>query len=75
MKRNLKELDASFEQHCEGGDPAARGEVHIDNPAPPAELGLAVALDGKASTPGHPARHGELQQAGCRWRWRATSSR
>ncbi|MFD4689606.1 hypothetical protein [Streptomyces sp. NPDC058463] len=48
----VKELVASFEQHCEGGDPAARGEVRIDNPAPPAELGLglAVALDGTAST-------------------------
>ncbi|WP_240436510.1 hypothetical protein [Streptomyces sporangiiformans] len=41
-----------FEQHCEGGTPAARGEVHIDNPAPPVELdlGLAVALNGTAST-------------------------
>lgn len=48
----VKELDATFEQHCEGGESAARGEVHIDNPAPPAELGLglAVALDGTAST-------------------------
>ncbi|MFF2136737.1 hypothetical protein [Streptomyces sp. NPDC058193] len=48
----VEELDASFEQHCEGGGSAARGEVHIDNPAPPAELGLglAVALDGTAST-------------------------
>ncbi|KUN17328.1 hypothetical protein AQJ23_41030 [Streptomyces antibioticus] len=48
----VKKLDASFVQHCEGFTPAARGEVHIDNPAPPAELdlGLAVALDGTAST-------------------------
>ncbi|MFF4014038.1 hypothetical protein [Streptomyces sp. NPDC001843] len=48
----VKKLDATFEQHCEGGTAAARGEVHIDNPAPPAELGLglAVALDGTAST-------------------------
>lgn len=48
----VKELDATFEQHCEGGETAARGEVHVDNPAPPAELGLglAVALDGTAST-------------------------
>lgn len=47
----VKKLDAAFEQHCEGGTSAARGEVHIDNPAPPAELGLglAVALDGTAS--------------------------
>ncbi|MER5975209.1 DUF5110 domain-containing protein [Streptomyces sp. NPDC001857] len=48
----VKKLDATFEQHCEGGTAAARGEVHIDNPAPPAELdlGLAVALEGTAST-------------------------
>lgn len=48
----VKQLDATFEQHCEGGTAAARGEVHITNPAPPAELdlGLAVALDGTAST-------------------------
>ncbi len=48
----VKTLDATFEQHCEGGTAAARGEVHITNPAPPAELGLglAVALDGTAST-------------------------
>jgi hypothetical protein len=48
----VKKLDATFEQHCEGGTTAARGEVHIDNPAPPAELdlGLAVALEGTAST-------------------------
>lgn len=48
----VKKLDATFEQHCEGGTTAARGEVHINNPAPPAQLdlGLAVALEGTAST-------------------------
>ena len=48
----VEKLDASFVQHCEGGSTAARGEVHIANPAPPAQLdlGLAVALDGTAST-------------------------
>ncbi|WSQ08772.1 hypothetical protein OG604_13855 [Streptomyces sp. NBC_01231] len=48
----VKKLDASFVQHCEGGTPAARGEVHIENPAPPAELGLGldIALDGTASS-------------------------
>lgn len=47
----VQTLDATFEQHCEGGTAAARGEVHINNPAPPAELGLGldVALDGTAS--------------------------
>ncbi|MEU1086640.1 hypothetical protein ABZ401_07345 [Streptomyces sp. NPDC005892] len=48
----VKTLDATFEQHCEGDVAAARGEVHIDKPAPPAalDLGLAVSLDGTAST-------------------------
>ncbi|MEV0695693.1 hypothetical protein [Streptomyces sp. NPDC050388] len=48
----VQRLDATFEQHCEGGTAALRGEVHIDNPAPPAELdlGLNLALDGTAST-------------------------
>ncbi|WP_108999688.1 hypothetical protein [Streptomyces rishiriensis] len=59
----VKKLDATFEQHCEGGAPAARGEVHIDNPAPPAQLdlGLAVALDGTASAlNGKAALHGTV---------------
>ncbi|MGW1465626.1 hypothetical protein ACWCPT_14970 [Streptomyces sp. NPDC002308] len=48
----VQKLDATFEQHCEGDVTAARGEVHIDNPAPPTvlDLGLAVSLDGTAST-------------------------
>lgn len=48
----VKQLDATLVQHCEGGTPAARGEVHIENPAPPAELGLGlgIALDGTASS-------------------------
>ena len=37
---------ATFEQHCEGGTPAARGEVHISNPPPPPELDLQVEIDG-----------------------------
>lgn len=31
----VQAFDATFEQHCEGGTPAARGQVHISNPAPP----------------------------------------
>ncbi|MFD5951476.1 hypothetical protein ACFWAZ_28235 [Streptomyces collinus] len=48
----VKKLDATFVQHCEGGTAAARGEVHIENPAPPAELGLGldIALAGTASS-------------------------
>jgi hypothetical protein len=29
----VQAFDATFEQHCEGGTPAARGKVHISNPA------------------------------------------
>jgi hypothetical protein len=32
----VQAFDATFEQHCEGGTPAARGEVHISNAPPPA---------------------------------------
>jgi hypothetical protein len=48
----VQQLDATYEQHCEGGTSALRGEVHIDNPPAPAELGLglSVATDGTAST-------------------------
>ncbi|MEV0718980.1 hypothetical protein [Asanoa sp. NPDC050611] len=31
----VQAFDATFEQHCEGGDPAARGKVHIANPTAP----------------------------------------
>lgn len=31
----VQAFDATFEQHCEGGDPAARGKIHISNPPPP----------------------------------------
>jgi len=45
----VKKLDASFVQHREEGAPAARGEFHIENPAPPARLGLGIVLNGKAA--------------------------
>ncbi|MFD9408203.1 hypothetical protein ACFWBN_14450 [Streptomyces sp. NPDC059989] len=47
----VEALDAAYEQHCEGGEPALRGQVHIKNPAAPAELslGVGVAVEGKAS--------------------------
>jgi hypothetical protein len=32
----VQTFDARFEQHCEGGNPAARGEIHISNLPPPA---------------------------------------
>jgi hypothetical protein len=48
----VQTFDATFEQHCEGADAAARGEVHISNPPPPPALalGLAVANSGTVST-------------------------
>jgi hypothetical protein len=48
----VQTLDATFEQHCEGGTAATRGEVHIHNPAPPEQLdlGLAVAVNGTADS-------------------------
>jgi hypothetical protein len=41
----VQTLDATFEQHCEGGEPAARGEVHVANPPPPPALELAQVVD------------------------------
>jgi heat shock protein HslJ len=57
----VEKLDATYEQHCEGGTAALRGEVHIANPAPPTALSLGVSvnptgaastLDGKATVGG-----------------------
>jgi hypothetical protein len=31
----VEKFDATYEQHCEGGTPALRGEVHITNAPPP----------------------------------------
>jgi hypothetical protein len=33
----VQAFDARFEQHCEGGTPAARGEIHISNPPAPGQ--------------------------------------
>lgn len=35
----VQAFDATFEQHCEGGDTAARGKIHITNPPPPRASG------------------------------------
>jgi hypothetical protein len=48
----IERFDATFEQHCEGGEPALRGEIHIANPPPPAPLELSpftVAANGTVS--------------------------
>jgi hypothetical protein len=48
----IEALDATYEQHCEGGEAALRGEVHIVNPPAPEELqlGLDVSTKGEASS-------------------------
>jgi hypothetical protein len=48
----VQTFDATFEQHCEGAEPALRGHVVIANPPPPAalDLGITVATNGTAST-------------------------
>jgi hypothetical protein len=57
----VERLDATFEQHCEGGDAALRGRVVIGNPPPPTPLeftvtpaadGLFSKLNGKATVHG-----------------------
>lgn len=57
----VERLDATFEQHCEGGTSALRGRVVIGNPPPPAPLqftvtpaadGLFSKLNGKATVHG-----------------------
>lgn len=46
----VQTFDATFEQHCEGGSPAARGEVHISNPAPPREAETKPAATSRPRT-------------------------
>jgi hypothetical protein len=47
----IQDFVATFEQHCEGAEPALRGTISIHNPpAPePLELGVGVAGDGTVS--------------------------
>lgn len=40
----VQTFDATYEEHCEGGTPALRGDVHITNPPAPAELGIGVTV-------------------------------
>jgi hypothetical protein len=47
---DVAQMQASFEQHCEGAIAAARGTVTIGHPAPaPLTVGVAVASDGTFS--------------------------
>ena len=52
----VQTFDATFVQHCEGGTPAARGEVHISNPPPPHQAApthtTTTSPRGKTTSPG-----------------------
>lgn len=41
----IREVDATFEQYCNGSTLPARGEVHARMPEPPAELVVGLDLD------------------------------
>ncbi|MEV6165931.1 hypothetical protein AB0L71_29255 [Streptomyces sp. NPDC052052] len=41
----VKELDATFEQYCDGSTVPLRGEVHAIMPEPPVELAIGMNLD------------------------------
>jgi hypothetical protein len=53
----VQAFDATFEQHCEGGTPAARGAIHISNPpAPPQATPKPPATNSpRAATTGRPS--------------------
>lgn len=52
----VQAFDATFEQHCENGTPALRGEVHIANPpAPQAAPTRAAPTSPRAAPTGRPS--------------------
>ncbi|MFE1771227.1 hypothetical protein [Streptomyces sp. NPDC059008] len=57
----VRELDATFEQYCNGSTQPLRGEVHARTAEPPAELAVGLDLDttGKINT-----RTGEITVGG-----------
>lgn len=50
----VQSFHATFEQHCEGGGPALRGEVSVSNPPPPPPLTAQVTI----GTSGQLGSHG-----------------
>ena len=42
----LERFHARFEQHCEGGEPAIRGELFVVNPPPPPPLEVTLSING-----------------------------
>ncbi|OAH14287.1 hypothetical protein [Streptomyces jeddahensis] len=49
----VREIDATFEQYCNGATVAARGELHAQMPEPPAELTLGMTLDSAGKVDSH----------------------
>ena len=49
---SLLSFHATFEQHCEGGSPALRGEVQITSPPPVPPLRVSLRLDPKGTVRG-----------------------
>ena len=45
----VERFHATFEQHCEGIEPALRGEIKIANPPPPPVLTISLVPDTKGS--------------------------
>lgn len=45
----VERFHATFEQHCEGAEPALFGEVRIVNPPPPAPMTVEVTIDPKGA--------------------------
>lgn len=45
----VERFHATFEQHCEGGEPALRGEVQIVNPPPPPPLAVTLTVNPTAA--------------------------
>lgn len=42
----IERFHAQFEQHCEGGEPALRGEILVVNPPPPPQLEITLSVNG-----------------------------
>ena len=49
---SLLSFHATFEQHCEGGTPALRGEVQLTSPPPVPPLQVTFTLDSKGTVRG-----------------------
>jgi hypothetical protein len=49
---SLQSFHATFEQHCEGGSAALRGEVQISSPPPAPPLEITLKLDPKGTVRG-----------------------